>query len=117
MPTIEIPSATIANSLHVIVWEFEIRPDAMDAFVKAYGPKGDWARLFSQSPEFLRLELVQSVQHSNRFFTFDHWASSEAFEAFHESNERAYEALDRKLSGLTAWERRIGAFPVEEELI
>ncbi len=82
-------------------------------FVAAYGPDGVWAQFFRKSPEFLGIELTRSVGHPSRFFTFDMWASRAAFNAFCEQNSAAYMALDQKLSGLTEWERRVGAFPSE----
>jgi heme-degrading monooxygenase HmoA len=97
----------------VVVWEFEVKPGCEPQFVSAYGPDGAWAQLFRKSPEFLGVELTRSVGHPARFFTFDMWASKAAFEAFCEQNSAAYTALDQKLSGLTEWERRVGAFPSE----
>ena len=36
---------------YVVVWEFEPRPDAVPAFVHAYGPDGEWVPLFRRSPD------------------------------------------------------------------
>lgn len=83
------------------------------AFVKAYASDGSWARLFRKSPEFLGVELVQSVKHPLRYFTLDAWTSRKAFEGFRMDYCESYETLDVKLAGLTEWERRIGAFPSE----
>jgi len=95
------------------MWEFEVRSGCVAALVEAYAPDGVWARLFRKSPEFLGLELVQSVKHPLRFFTLDAWTSRAAFEDFRRENMEAYSTLDVKLAGLTEWERRIGAFPSE----
>ena len=83
------------------------------AFLEAYASDGIWARLFRRSPEFLGLELVQSVKHPMRYFTLDAWTSRKAFESFRYEYSESYETLDVKLAGLTEWERRIGAFPSE----
>jgi heme-degrading monooxygenase HmoA len=95
------------------MWEFEVRAGCEEAFLEAYSSDGIWARLFRRSPEFLGVELVQSVQHSARFFTLDAWTSRAAFEDFRREYAESYATLDVKLAGLTEWERRIGAFPSE----
>jgi len=97
----------------VIVWEFQVRSGSEQAFLKAYGPDGDWARLFRRSPDFLGVELARSVKNPDRYYTFDTWSSCASFNAFCEQNAKAYEALDHKLARLTDWERRIGSFPPE----
>jgi hypothetical protein len=31
---------------HLILWQYDVRPDCADRFLKIYGPAGDWARYF-----------------------------------------------------------------------
>ncbi len=97
----------------MVVWEYEVKTGCESNFMAAYGPDGLWASLFSRSMDFLGVELVRSVQHPSRFFTFDHWASATGFRDFCMAHAAAYEELDTKLAGWTEWERRIGAFPSE----
>ena len=96
---------------YLVVREFQVKREREAEFMAAYGPDGEWARLFRRSPEFLGLELVESVGSPRRFMTFDHWASANGFEAFCVANAIAYESLNQRLQGLTEWERRIGGFP------
>jgi len=110
MPTTEIAIPVVRESSYIVVWEFQVKPDCAAEFVAAYGPDGDWARLFSRSPEFIGVELVGSVHDPGRFFTLDHWGSASGMEAFLAANATAYDVLDRKLTGLTVWERRVGAY-------
>jgi heme-degrading monooxygenase HmoA len=95
------------------MWEFEVRAGSEEAFLEAYAADGVWARLFRKSPEFLGVELVQSIKHPMRYFTLDAWTSRTAFEDFRREYAESYATLDVKLAGLTEWERRIGAFPSE----
>ena len=90
-----------------------MRAGCETAFLEAYSSDGVWARLFRKSPDFLGVELVQSVQHPTRYFTLDAWTSRAAFEGFRRDYAESYATLDVKLAGLTEWERRIGAFPSE----
>jgi heme-degrading monooxygenase HmoA len=103
----------MTEPVFVVVWEFDIRVGAEEAFLQAYGVDGEWARLFRRGTGFVRVELARSIAKSNRFFTFDYWVSREAFEAFGVEYATEYKTLDKKLTGLTERERRIGAFPSE----
>ena len=109
----EYLSAAAEESLHVVVWEFQVKAGCEQQFMGAYGPEGAWAQLFRHSPGFLGVELTRSVGHPSRFFTFDMWVSNASYQSFCEEHATAYDALDRKLAGLTEWERRVGAFPTE----
>ena len=42
----------------VIVWEFRVRPGRAAGFERAYGPNGDWARLFQHGAEYRALDAV-----------------------------------------------------------
>ena len=104
---------TAETSRYVVMWEFKVRSGCEAAFLEAYASNGVWARFFRRSPEFLGVELVQSVQHPSRYFTLDAWTSRAAFDEFREENAASYATLDVKMASLTEWERRIGAFPAE----
>ena len=111
MPTTELAIPVRRESTYIVVWEFQVKEGCEAEFVAAYGPDGDWPRLFRRSPDFLGVELLGSVGNSARFFTLDHWSSASALEVFLANNATAYDVLDRRFSGLTVWERRIGGFP------
>jgi hypothetical protein len=113
MPTTELPIPVARETTYIVVWEFQVKEECQAEFLAAYGPDGEWARLFSRSPEFLGVELLGSVGHPTRFFTLDHWTSASGLEAFLANNATAYDVLDRQFTDLTVWERRIGGFPYE----
>ena len=113
MPTTELALPVARESTYIVVWEFQVRAECEAEFVAAYGPDGEWARLFRRSPEFLGLELVGSVGNAARFFTLDHWSSATGLEVFLANNATAYDVLDRRFTGLTVWERRIGGLPCD----
>jgi Antibiotic biosynthesis monooxygenase len=113
MPTTEMALPAAVQSTYIVVWEYQVKAECEAEFVAAYGPDGDWARLFHRSPEFLGVELLGSAGNAGRFFTLDHWSSSAAMDVFLNANATAYDVLDRRFSGLTLWERRIGGFPCE----
>jgi heme-degrading monooxygenase HmoA len=104
---------TVVESTYIVVWEYQVKAGCEAEFIQAYGPDGEWARLFRRSPEFIGVELLGSVGNATRFFTLDNWGSAAAMDAFLAANATAYDVLDRRFSGLTVWERRIGGFPPE----
>jgi len=113
MPTTEMVLPTVLESTYIVVWEFQVKAECEEEFIAAYGPDGEWARLFRRSQEFQGVELLGSVGNASRFFTLDHWSSAAALDGFMSTNATAYDVLDRRFSGLTVWERRIGGFPTE----
>jgi heme-degrading monooxygenase HmoA len=94
--------------MHAIVWRYDIKPGAEARFLQAYGPEGDWARLFGQAEGYLGTELYRSAGEPGRFLTIDRWRAPADFEAFKARHGEAYAALDREFEGLTLAEARLG---------
>ena len=92
------------------LWEFRVRPEQLAAFETAYGPEGDWVRLFRTDPAYLGTELLRDREDPLRFITLDHWASREACQAFRERCRAEYQALDARCAGFTAAEQHLGDF-------
>jgi heme-degrading monooxygenase HmoA len=96
--------------MFVIVWQFDVTEDHMDAFEADYGAQGSWAALFARSPEYLGTELLKDAYVPGRYLTVDRWNNEDAFRAFRKEHDSDYEALDRGCDSVTASETRIGAF-------
>jgi len=92
------------------IWEFRVKPQHLAEFEAAYGPEGDWLRLFRTDPGYLGTELLRDREDPFRFITVDHWTSREACRAFRERCRPEYEALDGRCAGFTASERHLGDF-------
>ncbi len=80
------------------------------AFVKAYGPAGDWVRLFEQAPGFVRTSLWQDVAVPRRYVTEDLWQSRDSYRQFREQCGQAYADLDVRCAPWTESEMLIGEF-------
>ena len=93
--------------MYVRVWEYDVPPGGVGDFVAAYGPAGDWVRLFQSREGFLGTELYADVAAEGRFLTVDRWSDESAWRAFLDARRVAYEALDRRLETLGAYERRL----------
>ena len=93
-----------------IVWEYEVRPEKVEAFEALYGPEGDWVYLFSRADGYVETRLLRDTAQPMLYLTIDRWISRAAYEAFVRAGEPAYAALDRRGDALTVRERRLGAF-------
>ena len=95
-----------------IIWRYEVRDEHRTEFEAAYGPTGDWARLFARTEGFRGTELLRSDDDS--YLTLDIWRSAEDFAAFLGDHQSDYEALDARTEGWTRAEHRIGEYEVLE---
>jgi heme-degrading monooxygenase HmoA len=96
--------------MFVILWEFEVKPGSEECFENAYGPKGNWVRLFQSDPHFRGTQLLRDPSRLRYYFTLDFWDSETAYKDFLSANRAAYEALDATNEGLTLCERHILSF-------
>ncbi len=98
--------------MYFILWEFRTSRAMRAAFVRAYGPRGAWARLFARARGFIAVRLVRDPNDPIRFFTVDIWKSRASHAAALRKFEREYQKLDRACERLTTSERRLGDFRV-----
>lgn len=94
--------------MFAILWRFRPAQGQEAAFEAAYGPGGDWARLFRTDDGFVRTDLLRGTD--GGYLSLDLWRDEGAFAAFQEQRRAAYEALDRRCEALTECEEKIGTF-------
>lgn len=108
--------------MYVIVWQFQVAAEHEETFEHAYGPGGDWVRLFERSNDFQGTELLRAaladqddgnVEKSGRdYFTIDRWASRDAYIAFNDRYAREYQEMDNRFLELCEVEVCVGKFEV-----
>jgi len=98
--------------MFVVVWQFEVAEEKIAAFEAAYGPDGEWAKLFRTSPNYQGTELLRDAYVPGSYLTIDRWAGEDDFRAFRKQHDKEYEALDRACDALTTHENRVGAYTV-----
>jgi hypothetical protein len=96
--------------MFVALWEFEVKPGCEERFEKAYGPDGDWVRLFRSDTHYYETRLVRDSFRRGVYLTMDFWESREAYEEFMAGHTTEYEAMDEAGAALTISERRVGWF-------
>jgi hypothetical protein len=94
--------------MFVRIWLYSVEGPNRPRFEEAYGPQGDWARLFASSDLYLGTELLAGEQ--GKYLTIDRWRREDDWRAFIDRNGDSYRALDRQCEDLTADETEIGGF-------
>ena len=97
---------------YVYIWAFEVRPDRIAEFERAYGAGGSWAELFRGAPGYRSTELLRDRDRSQRYLTVDTWESAAAFESFRAANAVDFDALDRACEPLCTSESLVGRFTI-----
>jgi heme-degrading monooxygenase HmoA len=96
--------------MFVALWEYEVKPGCEESFQSAYGPHGNWVRLFQSGPHYRETRVLQDLSRPRFYFTLDYWDSESAFDQFKSANQTAYAAIDRATEHLTLSERRLTTF-------
>jgi heme-degrading monooxygenase HmoA len=98
-----------------VVWEFVVRADSVEEFERAYGPGGDWARLFAAHHGFRGTVLLRDLAYEHRYLTVDSWESAEDRAAMLGRARDEYARIDRACEALTESERELGTLAVVRE--
>lgn len=98
--------------MYVAIWRYRIEQANRPPFERAYGPEGDWARLFGRESGYLGTELLRALPDGadSTYVTIDRWEKEEDWLGFMNRHEADYRALDARFETLTAAEERIGSF-------
>jgi hypothetical protein len=94
--------------MFVALWEYEVKPGSEERFENAYGPAGEWARLFRSDANYGETRLVRDAVRPAIYMTLDFWSSREAYEKFMAEHRVEYKAIDEATEHLTNNERRVG---------
>jgi heme-degrading monooxygenase HmoA len=93
-----------------VVWVFIVKKNAEARFEQAYGPGGEWARLFARYSGFLGTTLLRDTSRPRRYLTIDAWKSRADRERMLAAAAEEYSALDAEFDALTESEAEIGVF-------
>jgi heme-degrading monooxygenase HmoA/ketosteroid isomerase-like protein len=104
--------------MYVILWEFTVRPENVDAFIAAYKSDGAWTQLFMRADGFVATELLRSkdTEDGAQFLTIDRWQTADHFARFQAQFATQYRTLDTQCEGLTLKESKLGIFVSETGL-
>jgi len=92
----------------VALYRYRVAPGRAAAFEAAYGPAGDWARLYREAPGYLGTDLWRDPAAPGVYLLADHWASAADRDAGIRSLGERYRALDRRFGDLHEQEELLG---------
>ena len=92
------------------VWQFEVRSEFLDEFLKAYSPGGAWTQLFKKADGYMSTELVRDLDNPNRFLTIDRWTGKTLYLAFRKKFAKEHQKLDSACERFTISETYLGEF-------
>lgn len=98
--------------MFVTLWEFEVKSGCEELFEQAYGPQGEWVRLFRRDARYRGTRLLRDVGRERVYVTMDEWESREAYEEFREKNAAEYAGIDKKCEALTHGESPLLRYPL-----
>lgn len=93
-----------------VVWEFVVKQEAVRRFEQAYGPDGDWSRLFAKYSGFNGTTLLRDTVNPRRYLTIDAWETLADRERMLVEAAERYSALDAKFVAWTESEAEVGIF-------
>lgn len=96
------------------IWRFRVQPAMTDAFEHAYGPRGEWARLFARAEGYAGTELLKLHGEPATWLTIDRWQSEGDYARAKTSLADDYAALDRRCEAYTCDETWLGLHTVVE---
>ena len=96
--------------MFVTLWEYEVKRGSEELFEKAYGPEGDWVRLFRRDERYRGTRLLRDVARERVYVTIDWWDSHEAYEEFRKKFAAEYAEIDQRCEALTSDEKHLGEF-------
>jgi heme-degrading monooxygenase HmoA len=94
----------------IVIWEYKVKSGSEEEFETSYGSKGDWAKFFGSSKDYLGTELVKRIEAIGSYATIDRWDSEKAYVDFLEKHKDRYCELDDRFAALTESETKIGSF-------
>lgn len=93
-----------------IVWEFRVKPGAIEEFENHYGPSGTWVSFFRKGDGYRETALLQDSSDPTRYLTLDTWDDEDSYRRFRETFAAEYAALDKVCAAFTTEERQVGQF-------
>lgn len=66
--------------MFTILWQYTIKPEHRENFLKYYKASGEWVKFFRQATAYIGTELLESGIYKDEFMTIDRWTSEAAYD-------------------------------------
>ena len=90
-----------------IIWELKVKFKEREKFEQFYDAKGDWAKFFSKSPDYLGTDVLESGEGDGIFLVIDEWQSEETFTEYLNGRKAEYDLLEEKAKAASRTKKRI----------
>ena len=87
--------------MFIRVWRYRVHIKDVSDFERAYGPEGDWAKLFGRSSGYEGTRLFRDCSDETVFLTVDSWSDKSDWDLFLGQWKTEYYRLDKALAYLT----------------
>lgn len=98
----------------LVLWEYDVRPDALDEFESLYRPDGAWGDLFRAAPGFVSITLWQDRARPHRYVVADRWTSEVLYEEFMRDRAADIAAMNERAARTRTREVALGRFDLKE---
>ncbi|MFB0517598.1 MAG: antibiotic biosynthesis monooxygenase [Candidatus Neomarinimicrobiota bacterium] len=95
-----------------IVREFVVREEARGRFELAYGPGGEWSKLFARCPGFRGTTVLRDTENPRRYLTIDLWETAAQRGQVLAERQAEYANLDAAFADWTESMAEVGTFRV-----
>lgn len=95
---------------YVRLWRYRVTLGREIEFAQAYGPDGDWARLFRRGAGYLHTELLRETPGAGACLTINRWRTAADWQGFLEKHGPAYRELGRRLAPLCTENVELGNY-------
>ena len=98
----------------LILWEYEVKPGAVEEFESLYRPDGTWGDLMRPAPGFVSITLWADRGNPRRFIVADRWTSEVLYEEFVRDKATEIAALNERSARTRLREIPFGRFDLKE---
>ena len=98
----------------LVLWEYEVKPDAIEEFESLDRSDGAWGDLFRAAPGFVSITLWKDRQNPRRYIVADRWTSEVLYEEFMRDHAAGIAALNERSSRTRTSEVPRGRFDLKE---
>jgi hypothetical protein len=93
-----------------VVWQFEVKPGASDAFEAFYGADGPWTALSRRSRSFLGSSFLKDVAQPTRYLVIEYWSEMVVYERHHADFDDEVRVLEQRREALLTQATPLGLF-------
>jgi heme-degrading monooxygenase HmoA len=107
---LSVENVKMINEVFVYIWEYIVKEEYLTEFNSAYGPYGDWVKLFKKADGYIATDLHQDTSNLKRFVTIDFWKTKNDKDNFLNQFYKEYKLLDEKCEKFTTSEKLLGNY-------